>query len=310
MAPPDIRNAAVAAELGAVVVGTRTGHAWEQIDLPRHLRRLGSPPLWNPCNTAPLCYNNNFITLHDLAFYYYPQWNSRAFALWYNILVPRIVRGSRHVFTVSHTVKGDITAVYGVPAHKVSITYNGLSDAMMVGSDGQRKEKIVFAVGSFNMRKNHHRLIEAFRLAAPEGYRLVITGDKNKVFADTGINEQTLAGSHIEIRHSMTDAELVDLYRKAAVLVSVSLYEGFGIPVLEGLYHGCSILCSDIPVYRELYGGVATFCNPTEIASIARGIAAAVQAKAPLRDRVGALMQQCSYDAAADEIIAQMTKHR
>jgi glycosyltransferase involved in cell wall biosynthesis len=308
LVPPDVHNTAVAAELGAQVIGSRTGHAWEQIDLPRYLHRLGSPPLWNPCNTAPLFYNNNFITLHDLAFHYYPGWNSRAFALWYNMLVPRIVRRSRHMFTVSHTVQAEIATVYGVPTDKVSVTYNGLSEAMMAGSYGADKEKIIFAVGSFNIRKNHHRLIEAFRLAAPEGYRLVITGDKNKVFADTGIDEQALAGSHIDIRRSLTDAELVAQYQRAAVLVSVSLYEGFGIPVLEGLNHGCRILCSDIAVYRELYGDVATFCQPTDVTDIAKGIVAAIQAPAPAQGRVAALLQQYSYDAAAKVIIEQMTK--
>jgi glycosyltransferase involved in cell wall biosynthesis len=136
----------------------------------------------------------------------------------------------------------------------------------------------------------------------------VITGDKNKVFADTGIDEQALAGSHIDIRRSLTDAELVAQYQRAAVLVSVSLYEGFGIPVLEGLNHGCRILCSDIAVYRELYGDVATFCQPTDVTDIAKGIVAAIQAPAPAQGRVAALLQQYSYDAAAKVIIEQMTK--
>lgn len=309
LVPHNIYNKDVANELGVTVVGSRTGHMWEQIDLPAYLRKMKSPPLFNPCNTAPLFYSNNYLTLHDLAFYHHPEWNSGLFARWYNFLVPRIVKRSRHVFTVSNTVKQEIIDAYGVPPNSVSITYNGIADSMLQSPNNIEKENIILSVGSFNKRKNHHSLIQAFCESDLKAHhRLVITGDKNKVFSETGINEDDLVRNNITVLRNLSEADLVAMYCKAEIVVSLSLYEGFGIPVLEGLFHGCKVVCSDIPVYRELFSDAAIFCNPTDISSIVAAISKASVSAAPQKNVVAALCRKYSYDAAADEIINTITK--
>lgn len=310
LSPPHILHTDVAEELGAKVIGTNNGHRWEQWDLPRYLRKQGSPPLWSPCNTAPLVYGNNYVTLHDLAFRFYPQWNSRMFSTWYNFLAPRLAKSARHLFTVSETVKKEIIREYGVSPAKVSITYNGIAEHMMSGEVGIRhaKEKMVLAVGSFNKRKNHHLLIDAFRNSElRHTHRLVLVGDKSRVFREANIDESVLSGNNIIIREGVNDAELRQLYRHAEIVAALSAYEGFGIPVLEGLYYGCKLVCSDIPVYHELYEGAVTFCNTEMPDSIIASLERAAMSN-PISDlALGLLLQKYNYEKSAEEVGRVMT---
>src|SRR5690348_16046794 len=85
IAPHNVLHKDIAKELNVKVVGVNKGHLWEQVDLPFYLAKQKHPPLLNLANTGPLLYSNNFITIHDLAFYHRPEWNSKAFSTWYNI---------------------------------------------------------------------------------------------------------------------------------------------------------------------------------------------------------------------------------
>ncbi len=308
LAPKDILHADIAKELNVTVIGSRKGHLWEQIDLPFYLTKRKSPPLLNLANTGPMWYGNSFVTIHDLAFYHHPEWNSKKFSMWYNIMVPRIAISSRHVFTVSETIKGELIKYYRLPAGKISVTYNGLSQKMLDrGMAGQAgKEKIILSVGTFNIRKNHPNLISGYLNSELNNeYRLVLIGDKNKVFKEGGIDESSLK-DNIEIYATLKEDELIDMYRKAEIVASLSLYEGFGIPLLEGLYNGCKILCSDIPVYREIYGDCATFCDATNIDAIAAGLRAVVGKEPASPQKVEELMERYSYRRSAEKILAAM----
>lgn len=308
IAPGDIVHHDVAKELDVVTVGRNTGHLWEQYDLPLFMRKQKSPPLLNLANTAPLFYGNNFITIHDLAFHHHPEWNSKKFAAGYNFLIPRLAHNCRHLFTVSNTVKSELVQCYKLPESKISVTYNGLSQSMLAEGSGGKpaKEKIILSVGTFTKRKNHQNLIAAFLESKVKGeYSLAIIGDKNKIFSEAGIDEHILAGSNIKIMARLDDSELIAAYQKAEIVVSLSLYEGFGIPLLEGLYSGCKIICSDIPVYRELYGGHARFCLPTDIHSIAAALEDT--ARAPASASASAdLFQKYSYGQAAEMILEKI----
>lgn len=310
LTPHNIWNKNVAKELNAIVVGTHTGHLWEQIDLVRYMRsNTNNAPLFNACNTAPLLYSNNFITLHDLAYKKYPEWNSRWFAAWYNFMVPKLVKKCTHLYTVSNTVRAEIMECYNVPDEKISVTYNGLSVEMLQVSRevAMPKEKVILAVGSFNLRKNHQSLINAFMSSTiKDTHKLVLVGDENRVFRDTGIDPHTLKMNNIVVHSNLTDAELIQLYCTAEVVVSLSVYEGFGIPLLEGLYFGCKLVCSDIAVYRELYADVATFAQPHNIDDIVAALKAAVSRAAPAAESVARLCARYNYGVSAETILQAM----
>lgn len=310
--PKNIIHTDIAAELGAVVIGRNTGHKWEQLDLPLYLWRQKRPKLLNLANTAPLIYGNNYVVIHDLAFFHYPEWNSKSFSTWYNILIPRIALHAQHIFTVSNSMKEELVKHYKLPAKKISVTYNGISDTMIAAGNGfdQPKKKIILSVGTFNMRKNQHRLVKAFLQSEIRGeYTLVLIGDKNKVFSESGIDEADLDTDCIQVHSYVTNAELTNFYRQAEVVVSLSEYEGFGIPVLEGLYFGCKVLCSDIAVYRELYDGYAAFCNPHDLAGIAVALKNIVgNSSANDETGINKLLEKYSYKEAAETIIREIAR--
>ena len=311
LAPKNILHKDIAKELDVKTIGVNTGHLWEQLDLPLYLSRNGRPPLFSPANTAPLLYNNNYFTLHDLAFYHHPEWNSKAFSTWYNIMVPRLVHSSRHIFTVSQSICDEIIKYYKVLPSKISVTYNGISAQMMAGNRlvGMEKEKIILAVGTFNRRKNHQNLVKAFLASRiRDEYQLVIIGDKNKVFAETGIDESLLTGANIKIYERLSSEELIVMYAKAEILVSLSVYEGFGIPVLEGLYSGCKVICSDIGVYRELYTGYASFCDPNDLKSISATLSEVALMPVNSVKNVDLLLDKYNYTRSAQIIIEAMLK--
>lgn len=310
LTPHNIWNKNVAKELDAIIVGTHAGHMWEQIDLPLYLKKqTATPPLFNPCNTAPLLYPNNFITLHDLAFYTHPEWNSKLFSTWYNFLIPRIVSKCTHLFTVSNTVSAEIQDTYRVPTSAISVTYNGMATEMMANNGVVKglRQKVILAVGSFNLRKNHQSLIAAFiNSNIKNTHRLVLVGDENKVFRDTGINPQMLKDNNIILHNHLSDLELMDLYSQAEILVSLSAYEGFGIPLLEGLFFGCKLVCSDIPVYRELYSTVATFTAPYSQEAILHALYTSISGAPPSSHIVSALCSKYNYDVSANIILQKM----
>lgn len=283
VAPRNIIHKEIAQRLAAKIIGRNGGHLWEQADLPFFLSGQKGAKLLNLANMAPLFYSNNYITVHDLAFYHHPEWNSKRFSAWYNIMAPRIIHNARHIFTVSETIKAEIAGAYRIPVQKISVTYNGISENMIGGNSASPspKEKIILSVGTFNIRKNHQNLIKAFiQSDLKNDYRLTIVGDKNKVFADADLDEDVIKNNNVIILNDCSEEQLFALYRKAEIVASVSLYEGFGIPLLEGLYNGCKIVCSDIPVYRELYEKYGTFCNPLSIAEIKEALLSA--AKSPV----------------------------
>ena len=271
LAPDNILHDDIANELNVNIIGRNKGHLWEQIDLPKYMAKNNSPALLNLANTGPLIYKNNYITIHDLAFYHHPEWNTKLFFKWYNFLVPKLAKRAKHIFTVSDTIRGEIIKYFHVPEAKISVTYNGLSQNILLEDkfSCSNKEKIILCVGSFNTRKNHHMLIKAFLESNIKSeYKLIIIGDKNKVFSESNIDEQTANDNKIEIIQKLSEDALANIYCRADIIASLSLYEGFGIPLLEGLYFGCKALCSDTPVYRELYDKYAYFCNPYNINDI------------------------------------------
>jgi len=312
LAPKNVLHKDIAEELGAKIIGINTGHLWEQADLPLYLAGQKHPPLFNPANTGPMLYSNNYITLHDLAFYHHPEWNSKAFSTWYNVLIPRLAISCKHLFTVSGTMRDEIIEYYKIPQARISVTYNGIAGRMMASAmPAKPKEKIILSVGTFNKRKNHQNLVRAFlESKVKDEYQLVIIGDRNKVFSESSLDDQELKKGNIKIYEHLTADELIGMYEKAEVVVSLSLYEGFGVPVLEGLYYGCKALCSDIKVYRELYEEYATFCDPLNIKEIAGSLEEIVM-KAPVSSDVRtALTGKYNYERSAQIIVDTMVGQR
>ena len=192
---PDIYQCAPRSALGGI-----KGHAWEQLVLPTKLRgRL----LFSPCNTGPLAVANQVVTIHDVAALDHPEWLNAKFALWYRWLTPRLARRVQHIIAVSEFTRGQIVALTGVPAEKITVIPNGVDArfapmapdaiAAALAPLSLPSRKYILAVGSIEPRKNLPRLLEAWGKivpALPEDLWLVVAGGRNaRVFRATS-NEQ------------------------------------------------------------------------------------------------------------------------
>lgn len=287
--------------LDFITIGKTKGYSWEQIELPSYLKKRGSPLLINLCNTAPLLYKNQFVTIHDLAFLHHPEWFSKSFAAVYKFLIPRIAKRARKVITVSQTIKKQLIKRVNINQQDICVIGNGLQNYLLQSTTEGVKEKIIFTVGSINPRKNLRTLIQAFEFANPVGYKLVICGAGNHVF---GKEKVVVSNPNIIFAGYMDNETMIAHYKKAEVFISLSLDEGFGIPVLEAAYFNCKLLLSDIEVYRELYAEVATFINPTDVMAVSSAISQLVQNHSTHNTAIASLLAAHTYKKSAAELMS------
>ncbi len=262
--------------LDFVTIGKTKSYSWEQIELPAYLKKRGSPLLINLCNTAPLLYKNQFVTIHDLAFLHHPKWFNKSFAAVYKFLIPKIAKRAQKVITVSQTIKAQLISELGIAEKTICIFGNGLQYDVLQSQVGSHKEKIIFTVSSINPRKNLLTLIKAFEQANLPGYQLIICGAKNAVF---GKQQLPASNPNIIFAGYLDNAQMIAHYKKAEIFASLSLDEGFGIPVLEAAYFNCKLLLSNIPVYKELYTDAAVFVNPYDAGAAAAVLSQMIQSQ-------------------------------
>lgn len=268
VAPHNVIHPEMAEALGVERVGSRTGHAWEQIDLPRFLRRQGSPLLVNLANTAPLFYRNKVSTLHDIAFERFPENFSWKFRLAYQLATPWTIKRSLKVLTVSHFSKQEICAIYNTPADKVVVITNAVSGAFQPRPT-TATEPYLLAVSSLNQQKNFHGLIDAFSLLDQNSHALYIVGSLNKNFADPGLLRKIESDSRIKLLGRVSDEQLIDLYSNAAAFIYPSFYEGFGLPPLEAQACGCPVIVANAASLPEVCADSALYCWPHDVRDIA-----------------------------------------
>ncbi|MEK1941819.1 MAG: glycosyltransferase family 1 protein [Pseudomonas sp.] len=303
--PHNIVQHEAAAALGAEVIGSRTGHAWEQIDLPLFLKKNGSPLLVNLANTAPLFYRNKISTLHDIAFERFPENFSWKFRKAYQLATPWTIRTSLKVITVSEFSKREICEIYKTPPSKVVVVYNAVSELFQAQSK-EAEEPYLLAVSSLNQQKNFHGLIGAFSLLKQNSHKLYIVGSLNKNFADPGLVKKIESDNRIKLLGRVSDEQLIDLYSGAAAFIYPSFYEGFGIPPLEAQACGCPVIVANAASLPEVCGDSALYCDPRDINDIADKIEQLISTPAlaqSLTEKGRANVARFSWQASANGVL-------
>jgi glycosyltransferase involved in cell wall biosynthesis len=245
--------------------------AWYPHVLPRRARAadvLHCPTYRGPVRTAtPLV-----VTVHDVAVFRHPEAFPRWTRSYSRFAVPRVLRTARRVLAVSEFTASELEAVLGVPREKITVTPNAV-DAVF-SPDGARPEgDYVLAVGTLEPRKNLARTIEA---AARLGLELRVVGAR-------GWGGVEARGSHVVWLGEISDEELARQYRGALCVAYPSLYEGFGIPVLEAMACGAPVVTSAGGATEEVAGGAAVLVDPHDVAAIAEGTEAAIGRRDELR---------------------------
>jgi glycosyltransferase involved in cell wall biosynthesis len=273
VSPPGIVREETAEALGAQIVGRRSGHLWEQLELPLYLRRQGAPWLLSLCATAPLFYRRQLITHHDLSHVRYPESYSRASRTAQRLMAPLMLKNAQGLITVSEFSKRELGEFYGVSQPNVLVVPNAVGDAFK-----PRRLEIprpyLLAVASLSAHKNIGRLIEAFsRLKSHPEVELRIVDGGNDLLAHTGLRNQIAANPRIRVLGRLSDAQLIEQYQLASAFVFPSLYEGFGIPPLEAQACGCPVLAANSTSIPEVLQSSALYFEPMDIDQMARAMA-------------------------------------
>jgi len=270
VAPHDIKMHESAKALDVQCIGSRSGHLWEQIDLPLYLRRQGNPLLVSLCSTAPLFYSNQIATHHDITYVRHPESYTRVFRTLYRVMTPILLSRIKTLLTVSNFSRGEISEFYHYPENNIFVVPNAVSDDFQPGPPLTEKKDYLLAVSSPSAHKNFKRMIEAFlTLRNQEHLQLHIVGAASEIFSDPSLQRLAASDPRISFLGRLSDAELIAQYQGATAFVFPSLYEGFGIPPLEAQACGCPVLAANAASIPEVLQASALYFDPVDVEHIA-----------------------------------------
>jgi glycosyltransferase involved in cell wall biosynthesis len=309
-------------EAVTVPVHARNRVQWvwgEQQHLPRLARRAGVDVVHSLASTAPL--HGRFarvVTIHDLIYKLHPDAHEGVRTLGMRVLVPLAARRSQRVIAVSRSTRDDLVRHLGVPAGKIDVVPQGLGtpprvqplpEAELRRRHALGARPVVLSVSAKRPHKNLGRLLEAAALL-PADRRPVVVVPGYPTWHEAELRERAGAlGLDDDVRFLdwVGQEELEGLYALAACFVFPSLYEGFGLPVLEAMRRGVPVACSDRSSLPEVAGEAALLFDPESPRAIAGAIEAlltdgalAERLRAAGRDRAVAF----TWEATARGVLA------
>jgi glycosyltransferase involved in cell wall biosynthesis len=260
---------------------------WYPVGLRRRARSvdvLHCPTFRGP-RDAPV---PTVLTVHDLAILRAPQ----AFPRWHRLYgrtgLARVLRSADAVLAVSEFTRDETVELAGVPLERIRVVPNGV-DRVFTPEGDRAEGEYVLAVATLEPRKNLGRAVDAAREA---GVELRVVGARGW----GGVEVKGWVGE-------IPDIELAALYRGARCLVYPSLYEGFGIPVLEAMACGTPVVTSRGMATEEVAGGAAVLVDPLDVGSIAGGIRAAIGRRDELVPAGIAHARGFTWERAADAVV-------
>jgi len=223
-------------------------------------------PIRLPKNVKKVC------VCHDLSMIRYLKFFSLKSRIWYFLNNPkRYFKSASKVISVSNFTKNELREVLGVESE---VVYNGVrlvgcADTESVKKKYNLPEKYLMSLSTLEPRKNLKRVIEAFSKASLEGFELVLAGDfDEKIFAKLKLPNV----KNVRFIGAVAEFDKEALYKMSSGLVYVSLYEGFGLPVIEAFSCGCPVLTSENSSMQEISGGLALYADPLSVESISEGM--------------------------------------
>jgi glycosyltransferase involved in cell wall biosynthesis len=258
---------------------------WTHIRLSAEM--LVQPPdvLFVPAHVLPLIHpRRSVVTVHDLGYLHYPQAHRPADRRYLDWSTRWNARQATAVLADSQATKDDLLRAYGVPAEKVHVVYLGRDETLGPVRDEHLLAHVrehygiggryLLVVGTLQPRKNLARTIEAFAhvagMPALAGVQLVLAGKRGWLYDDlfAQVARHGLAG-RVHFPGYIEDAHLPALLNGALAFVFPSLYEGFGIPVLEAGACGVPVITSNTSSLPEVAGDAALLVDPHDVDAIA-----------------------------------------
>lgn len=225
------------------------------------------------------------LTVHDLSFLHYPETFTPALVNYLNRVVPWSVERATHVVADSEATKRDLVNLWHVEPEKISVLYSGVHERFQPVTDdkvlaqmrqryGLGEAPYILSVGTVQPRKNYEMLIRALKRVADKcPHNLVIAGGQGWLYDQVmdEVREQRLE-ERVRFTGFVDDADLPALYSESSLFVFPSLYEGFGLPLLEAMACGVPVLTSNASSLPEVAGTAAMQLPPTSERKWARAM--------------------------------------
>lgn len=262
----------------------------------------------------------SIVTVHDLvrlAFPFVKEGRMSAVGL---ALDRKGIQKATHVICVSAATKRDLMDYLNVPEEKITVIHNGVDHQVFKplqkqDGSGPRSPYLLY-VGSERPRKNFGVLLRAFAQVKKQGHPFdaltllkVGPAGRSEAFRKATLAETRRLGIERDIQfiEHLSDAELAVIYSNAVALVFPSLYEGFGLPIVEAMACGCPVITSNVSSLPEISGSAALLVNPHDSAAIAEAIRCVVvdpNVRVRLRDQGLVRAKEFSWEKAAEETLA------
>jgi glycosyltransferase involved in cell wall biosynthesis len=265
---------------------------WTHLRLSWEMARQPPDVLFVPAHVLPLVHpQSSVVTVHDLGYLHYPEAHRLLDRLYLDFSTRYNARAARRVIAVSQATKDDLVQHYGIEPDKITVVHSGYDETMQPVEDKATIEKVkarygiggdyVLYVGTLQPRKNLGRLLEAYAMVRKqandtrkgEAPCLVIAGRKGWLY-DQIFRQVEELGLETEVIFPgyVPQGDLPALLSGARLFVFPSLYEGFGLPVLEAMACGTPVLCSNVASLPEVAGEAALLVDPLDVKSIAEAM--------------------------------------
>lgn len=279
--------------------GARTSERVRTLVQASRQRRALPPGIVHYPFTVPLPRASGrwVLSLLDVQHRDLPGMFSRA-ERWYRaIAYDGAARRASRVLTISEFARQRIVAALGIDPGQVDVAPLGVDRSVFTPKPVERLPFVLYPAAAWP-HKNHDGLFAAMDLVRREQpeLRLVLTGSGSERLGDLP--------PWVEHRGRVSDTQLLELYRSAGCLAFPSLYEGFGLPLLEAMATGCVVAASDVASMPEVCGDAAVFFDPSDPGSIAAGIRTALDAGDRLTERGLARAAEFTWERCADAHVA------
>jgi alpha-1,3-rhamnosyl/mannosyltransferase len=289
----------------------------EQLKFPYGKLRKAKPDILHVphCNVPLFFRGKMMVTIHDLTHLVYPEFlPSKIVHLYFKFIFWFVCKRANHIMTDSESTKNDLIRFYKADASKMTVVPLGVGKEFVRKNHEEvdylygkynipRDKKILLYVGNLLPHKNLNKLLEGFaRMQGRENCRLVLVG---KAFdgrtQDT--REKDLGIEGLTIHAGMVSQEdLVNFYNLADLFVLPSLYEGFGLPVLEAFACGTPVACSNVSSLPEVGGNVAKYFDPKDPESIARALERSIDDKGKYDNEIDSWVSKFTWENSAKQI--------
>lgn len=262
-------------------------HRWKDLRAQAEFARLQGEFLFHEPNYMLGAYQGpSIITVHDLSHIHHPECHPEDRIRFFNEHLPKSIERACHILTVSDFVREELINLLGIPADKVTTTYNGVDENYRPRDEVQCRETLkryglgyqryLLVVGTVEPRKNLRRLINAYLLlpkALQQAYPLLLVGGKGwespEFYAQ--LDKLQANGSLIWPGY-VPEADLPLLYAGAKALAFPSIYEGFGLPVLEAMASGVPALAAHRSAPAEILGEAGMLVDTLDEQAMADGL--------------------------------------